>query len=201
MMVDPIANVVVAHVRSSGLALRYGDERFWLDSVGALTASQVRDRDSRGHLLWASDDMHAWFVRNFGDGQIVRPIPQPGGRGAGIGLLLDTLRTVRVTRRQALVASAGLLLLTLLLPPWIAYRAPLDGYAGSGGGWGSSGREPDPGFVRSIGWHFILSTPTDDDGGSTAIDWSLIALEVLVLGVATGLVLYVLPPTRGTEHI
>ena len=202
MTVNSISNVIVAHVRSSGLALRYGSERFWLDSVGELTASQVRDRDSRGHLVWASDAMHEWFVRNFGSSQVIAPTLQPNGRTASIGPLLNSLRSVQVTRRQVLITAAVLLLVTLLLPPWIYYRAATAGYAGvaTTGRWGGEvgGRSPDPGLRVPAGWHLVLLGP-EDNGDSIAIDWERLGLEVLVLGVATALALYVLPHTRGTE--
>ena len=66
MAVDPVSNVVLARVRASGLALRYGNQAFWLDSVGALTAAQVRDRDDRGQLVWSDDAAHAWFLESTG---------------------------------------------------------------------------------------------------------------------------------------
>ena len=83
MAVNPVPSVVLARIRSSGLALRCGNRRFWLDSVGELSASPVRDRDDRGYLLWADEAAHKWFLENGGSPPSPTPNQKPSAGIAG----------------------------------------------------------------------------------------------------------------------
>jgi len=101
-----------------------------------------------------------------------------------------------ITRRHVLTIAGLLVLLVLLLPPWVAYRPASAGYAGVSTSIGvRGGKSPDPGFRVPIGWHFILLAP-EYKGDSISIDWSRIALELLLIGAATAVALYTLPGAR-----